>query len=245
MNATDTSEAQLRVLFVHGLESGPNGPKVGALQKAGFEVAAEFMHMSVMRLDRKNSVSRQLLRLREVRAMAALVAVGLGGPRWVVGQRVATLAAAGLWLGVRRKVLRAKAVAKSFDACVAIQKEAVARHRPDIIVGSSWGGAVTAELLLQGCHSGPALLLAPAIHRVAQAHGESPMRVVERLQQLSLRQRMVVVHDPSDATVPFEDSQDLCSAGSIELKSVDAGGHRLLDLLGDGRLANYVHEATR
>lgn len=242
MNPAEAKQDRLRVLFVHGLESGPQGPKVIALQAAGFDVAADFMHMSVMRLDRKNSVSRQLLRLGEVRAVALLTALGLLVPRWLPAQRASLLLGSALWLGGRRKVLRAKAVAKSFKACVAIQKRAVERHRPDVIVGSSWGGAVTAELLRQGVHHGPAILLAPAIHLVERARGKDPERAVRELQHLSKKQRILVLHDPSDDTVPIEDSKDLCKAGGIELRDVEAGGHRLLGLLDDGRLADSVRE---
>jgi predicted alpha/beta hydrolase family esterase len=229
-----------RVLFIHGLESGPQGPKVLALQAAGFDVAADFMHMSVMRLNRRNSVVRQLLRLPELRGLALLTALGLALPPWTPWQRLSCLSASGLWLGARRHRLREQAVQRSFDACLEIQRKALRRHRPEVLVGSSWGGAVAAELLLQGEHQGPAILLAPAIHRVERARGHDPHSKVQQLQHLSEHQRVVVFHDPSDDTVPFADSSALCSSGAIELKSVDAGGHRLLELLDDGRLAGCV-----
>ena len=40
---------------------------------------------------------------------------------------------------------------------------ALRREKPDVVVGSSWGGAVALKCIEQGYWAGPAVLLAPAI----------------------------------------------------------------------------------
>ena len=57
----------------------------------------------------------------------------------------------------------AAALADSFDACVEVQRAALAATPADVLVGSSWGGAVAATLLADGSWSGPTLLLCPAL----------------------------------------------------------------------------------
>ena len=45
--------------------------------------------------------------------------------------------------------------------------------RPDVMVGSSFGGAVVLELIQRGIWSGPALLLCPAHNLIARCHDVS------------------------------------------------------------------------
>ena len=49
-----------------------------------------------------------------------------------------------------------------FEASVGVQTEALARFRPDVLVGSSFGGGVAVALLERGTWRGPTLLLAQA-----------------------------------------------------------------------------------
>ena len=64
--------------------------------------------------------------------------------------------------------------------------------------------------------------------------------VAELLRARAADVRIVIFHDPSDDTVPFEDSVLLAQGGAIELRSVSAGGHRLLGLLERGELADAI-----
>ena len=50
----------------------------------------------------------------------------------------------------------------------------IARHRPDAIVGFSWGGGVVWELISQGAWAGPALLLAPTVCALAKVAMKPP-----------------------------------------------------------------------
>jgi hypothetical protein len=71
------------------------------------------------------------------------------------------------WLYTRRSAIMSQALRKSLEACVELQREAIIREQPDIVVGSSWGGAVAVELMRAEIWRGPTILLAPAVHRVA------------------------------------------------------------------------------
>ena len=235
------TESRPRVLFIHGLEGHPEGTKVQLLREQGFEVHAADMHMSVRRLDKHNSILRNLLRARELKVAGLGMATGLGLS--VVGARpwpaLAGVAIAGGWLSQRREHMIATATGRSFDRCVEIQAAAVQRVEPDILIGSSWGGAVAAELLISGVWSGPTILLAPALRKVAErAQRTDPS---EALGQLEREQAILVFHDPSDDVVPHADSVELGRGECVELRSVDAGGHRLIALLERGELAEAIH----
>ena len=51
---------------------------------------------------------------------------------------------------------------RDFEGCVARQTEVLTEFSPDVLVGSSFGGAVAVAMLNQGLWTGPTLLLAQA-----------------------------------------------------------------------------------
>ncbi len=228
-----------RVLFLHGLEGRPDGAKARAMEAAGLEVHAADMHMSRWALGKRNSFARQLLRMPEP---WLTVGGGLAGLAWSAQRRsvlgaVASIAASGGWLALRRDVLLGAAIARSLDACVAIQREAIETFRPHVVVGSSWGGAVAAELLLEGAWRGPTLLLAPAFAKVRRATGRPVGEAEAELRRIAERTPIAIVHDPSDAVIAHQDSLRLSAGSRIALRSVDGGGHRLLGFVDRGELA--------
>lgn len=225
-----------RILFLHGLESGPQGTKVHLLRDQGIEVVAPDQRMSLRRLDRDNSVARNLMRDNEVRLAAATTAAGLLAAPWRRG--ALALAAAGIgWGVVRHRRWIASATATSRRACAQIAAEAL-HARPDVLVGSSWGGAVACQLIADGSWTGPTILLAPASRKV--------QGVIDPAGWTSLADRIManpepvhIVHDPADDVVPVGGSRDL-TGGSVTLHEVNAGGHRLLPFVEDGRLAELI-----
>lgn len=230
----------VELLFVHGLESHPNGSKVRLLRDQGFEVTAPDMEMALWRLNRRNSALRNLLRSAEVWIVATLVAVGLGSAIVTpsVVQAIVAVIATGVWWATRRRALLAHALARSFDTSVEIQRQALRVRRPAVVVGSSWGGAVVAELVRRGDWDGPTVLLAPAIRSVGTWSGRDTGPTVAALRSAPLS--IVVFHDPADHTVPHADSVALAGGSRIVLRSVDAGGHRLLGILKSGELADTL-----
>ena len=236
----------IHVAFVHGLEGHANGSKVVSLREQGFRVSSAEMGMSLWSLRRENSMARHLLRLGEPRwalglGLAAVAASVARGSALGVGASVSSLAA---WANWRRRRWVQQALGRSFDACVEIQAKAVREAAPDVLVGSSWGGAVAAQLLLDGVFAGPTILLAPAIARVRSWTCREASGADERLRELSRQQPLVIFHDPSDETVPHADSVALAAGSQIDLRSVTAGGHRLMDLVEGGELAAAIRELT-
>lgn len=246
----------IKVQFIHGLESGPLGAKVQHLRRAGFVVLAPDMQMSVRRLDRENSVVRNLLRLPEPRLAVAMGALG-AGLLWSRGAGLvpeesamktrrmlpwAMLAGAGVLAGARHKAWARQALSRSFERCVALQARQIEAHDPDILVGSSWGGAVTMELVRRGIWRGkPVILLAPAYRRVGERIGWADLDVrEEELRLIAARQPISLIHDPLDDTVPHEDSVRFVRGSTIDFASVDGGGHRLLEYLERGQLDELI-----
>ena len=232
------------MLFIHGLESGPTGSKVTGMQELGLEVLAMDMHMSQWRLDKKNSFMRSVLRLWQPWVAIVLLLGALPVSLWAnPWSGVAMGVGAIVWGRIRWKSWVALAISKSLAACVDIQRGALAEHEIDVVVGSSWGGAVSIELLIAAHWSGPTLLLAPAWQKVQERiDAERVPAVYARLQALSAP--IHVLHAPEDDVVPFEDSQRM-AGGRIGLTSVPGGGHRLLPTLTDGTLLKAVRALTR
>jgi len=99
-----------------------------------------------------------------------------------------------------------------FEACVAQQAEAVRRFQPDVVVGSSFGGAVAVALLQREAWGGPTLLLAQAAQRVG-VRGRLPTGA-----------RVWLVHARGDDVVPIADSRRLARSGTpgyVRLIEVD------------------------
>lgn len=240
MQEAEPQPAAVHVLFIHGLESGPLGSKVRLLREQGLRVSAPDMHMSMWRLDRRNSVLRCLLRLPGPWAvgLATVLLVGLSVAlgAWPLAV-LAPLAGAAAVLLLRRRWIAA-ALSNSRDRCLAIQRAALAADRPDVVLGSSWGGAVAAMLVAHGAWEGPTVLLAPAARALQlRIAPEGYPALLQALVDHAARSPLVVFHDPQDDSVPFDGSRDLGAHPGVELHVVAGGGHRLLGILEDGQLA--------
>ena len=124
---------------------------------------------------------------------------------------------------------------RDFEACVELHSEALVSFRPDVLVGSSFGGAVVAELLARELWSGPTLLLAQAALR------RSPS------QRLPLGVRVWLVHGTRDEVIDPEDSRRLAETGSadrVRLIEVD-DDHSLHESIRDGTLLDWVRQLAR
>ncbi len=122
-----------------------------------------------------------------------------------------------------------------FEACVALHEEALRSFRPDVFVGSSFGGAVAVALLQRGSWRGPTLLLAPAALRRGQ-----PAWLPEGVP-------ICLVHGTRDSIVDPVDSRTLARSGSpdlVRLLEVD-DDHPLRSLLENTRLVELVRELGR
>jgi predicted esterase len=119
-----------------------------------------------------------------------------------------------------------------FEACVALHAEALESFEPDVLAGSSFGGAVAVALLQRGLWRGPTLLLAQAAHKRGL-----PAELPEGV-------RVWLVHGTRDELVPVEESRALAKSGTpglVRLIEVD-DDHRLSDTVASGRLVALVRE---
>jgi pimeloyl-ACP methyl ester carboxylesterase len=119
-----------------------------------------------------------------------------------------------------------------FDACVSLHAEVLRDFTPDVLVGSSFGGAVAVELLRRGVWRGPTLLLAQAaLKRDPTARLPSGVPVW-------------LVHGRDDALIDIADSRALATSGdseSVRLVEVD-DDHALHASVRSGRLLDIVRE---
>lgn len=97
-----------------------------------------------------------------------------------------------------------------FSRAVVQAEAACIEFKPDVIVGSSRGGAVAVNM---GSGDTPLILLAPAWKRWGKAR--------------SVKKNCVVIHSPHDECVAFEDSVELCKASGVHHLIAAGVDHRL------------------
>lgn len=101
-----------------------------------------------------------------------------------------------------------------FDDAVRIAQAEYDRHHPDVVVGSSRGGAVAMNINSQDT---PLVLLCPAWKAWGRAATVKP--------------NTTILHCEADETVPFADSQELAISGGLTPEALIKTGseHRLAD----------------
>ncbi len=110
---------------------------------------------------------------------------------------------------------------RDFWSCVDLQARTITEFRPDILIGSSFGGAVAVALLHRGSWRGPTLLLAPAVF-----HYPVPRELPHGVP-------VWIVHGTQDTIVDVADSRALARTGTPELV-------RLIEVDDDHALSNTV-----
>ena len=101
-----------------------------------------------------------------------------------------------------------------FSAAVAMAQAAYNQHQPDVIVGSSRGGAVALNI---DSHETPLVLLCPAWKRWGAAK--------------VLKSNSVVLHSRADDVISFEDSEELVAQSDLPAET-------LIEVCSDHRLAD-------
>lgn len=122
-----------------------------------------------------------------------------------------------------------------FEQCVALHAERLRSRPPDVVIGSSFGGAVAVALLQIGAWTGPTLLLAQAALR----RGLPP--------DLPVGVRVWLVHGTGDDVISIEDSRLIAQANrrpEVRLVEVD-DDHSLHESTANGALVAWVRDITR
>jgi len=101
-----------------------------------------------------------------------------------------------------------------FDAAVRLAQAEFDQHRPDVIVGSSRGGAVAMAIRSDRV---PLVLLCPAWKRWGTVRVAKP--------------NTTILHSRNDEVIPFADSEELVEASSLPRTALIKTGndHRLAD----------------
>lgn len=101
-----------------------------------------------------------------------------------------------------------------FDAAVRTAQSEFDQHQPDVIVGSSRGGAVAMNI---DAEKTPLILLCPAWKRWGKV--------------TTLKPHSVILHSRADDTVPFADSEELVRSSGLPPETlIEVGSdHRLSD----------------
>jgi len=192
-----------KILFLHGLESGPHGTKVRILREKGYEV-----------------VVPEMLIGKKFMLNYVWKAVFIGCGLLVLSPPLSLLYVIGL--GVGYKFYSRWLVSKMFYDAVEVQKQALRDHNFDLMIGSSFGGAIGVHLLQSEEKLPPAILLCPAYKLIAK-YGN-----VHELENPIFHKsnKCLLVHGENDQTVAIEDSIDLAVDNEIELFQVP-DDHRL------------------
>lgn len=215
-----------RVMYVHGLESGPTGKKAKLLAEAGFDVTAVLMPCS-----RKYALRDPLIALWALVSLALVIGGVLSS--WPSLAAVAAVVAYGAFFPVKALVTR-----RVLERSVEVQRRQLELGRPDVVLGSSFGGAVSLELLRRGLWRGPTVLLCPAHERVTERGWQRPHPGFAGVPD-EVVAGVLVVHGTKDETVPLEHSRRLVSGTRARLLVVD-DDHRLTQSATAEHLAAWV-----
>eukprot|EP01060_Flectonema_neradi_P011068 TRINITY_DN18130_c2_g1_i1.p1 TRINITY_DN18130_c2_g1~~TRINITY_DN18130_c2_g1_i1.p1 ORF type:complete len:237 (+),score=27.87 TRINITY_DN18130_c2_g1_i1:141-851(+) len=226
----------MKILYIHGLESGPQGHKVTELRKYYGEdkVIVEPMNVSLTGLTLRNGILRRLLSVAASKLMlgAAAVAAAAYGKGWWWGGSVAVIVL--LYFIINRKKLLAQSLQLSFQSCLTIQSKAIQKHQPDVVIASSFGGAVAVELLQKGEYRGPCIVLCPA-HRLL-------MRLMNvDYTTPAISSRLLVIHGSEDKVIPHRHSIELNNANEhTTLHTIQGGSHGLGKYVASGKFIEDV-----
>ena len=231
---------QTKILYIHGLESGPVGSKTIALgANPKFHVDAVDMHMSRYDLRKKHSVIRNLIRQQALPLFGCSVAA-MAAFKGVYPQLL--LPGIALYFGAAyyfKDKLLSNALQQSMEQCVDVQRGAINKYKPDLLIGSSWGGGVAMELLTRELWIGPTILLCPYYvgYRKYVHFKQSNMSLdefYENVLELKLKndKKHLIVHGSIDEVISIDDSKMIqeINPNSFDLKVIPNDNHRLSGL---------------
>ena len=116
------------------------------------------------------------------------------------------------------------------ENALAVARAALAELQPDLVVGSSFGGAVTVALAREGLVKVPMVLIAQAAIKLGGGDA------------LPKGSRAVLIHGDQDTMISHADSVALAATGGpgVRLVTVVGGDHQLHGILQTGELAEAL-----
>ncbi len=205
---------------MHGLESGARGRKTALLEKILPSASLVSVQMPCGR------TVRQLIKhdptLAATASLGAMFLVGTclyaGGLSFVFVMLIL--------LFLMREKLLALVARRMFRRCIEVQRKVVSSldlTQKTLFVGSSFGGAVLVELLMQGLlpENARILLFAPAHELVCKYSQLSSS--VRRIEKSSI----LIYHGTEDKVVSIEHSRRLAVALGAELIELEGENHQM------------------
>ena len=142
----------------------------------------------------------------------------------------------GVSFAVPLRFVRARLIRRMVRRSLEVQTRLLAKHQVDVVVGSSFGGAIGVELLARGTWKEPTVLLCPPHRLIAErTWTTAPSLPAES-------GNMLVVHARQDETVPIDHSRWLARNTSARLLEVD-DDHRLTATATPSNIAAWVAQA--
>mmetsp|Transcript_21598 Transcript_21598/g.32146 ORF Transcript_21598/g.32146 Transcript_21598/m.32146 type:complete len:260 (-) Transcript_21598:233-1012(-) len=230
----------LRILFIHGVQAGPNQYKAQVVAKAGFEVFAPDMGTKTWCY-----ISIAILIL--ISMALGMVAIQLREymkDRPTNDSVMAFLAfmLSVIIIGWTFYKVNAMAWGWKFAQCQEKMQNSIESYQPHAIVASSFGAAVAVELMRNGHWCGATVLLSPAVdmvHRLVRNPGPLPL--------IPVGATVSVVHGRRDWIAPFTDARRLFRESEGEVQFIDAGsdGHFLHSWNDPRNMRNLIVSTVR
>eukprot|EP00696_Hemimastix_kukwesjijk_P001059 gnl/Hemi2/11377_TR3937_c0_g1_i1.p1 gnl/Hemi2/11377_TR3937_c0_g1~~gnl/Hemi2/11377_TR3937_c0_g1_i1.p1 ORF type:complete len:280 (+),score=55.17 gnl/Hemi2/11377_TR3937_c0_g1_i1:44-883(+) len=248
---------QIRVLYMHGFGSSPQGSKSRILRSL-FDTACPSMATDLRQMQnfRQNRLLQCIVLVAVMCLLLDLLILRWAGT-WLWGAVYAAVVTFVSWQ-VGWYLFRWMAC-QVVDRCVAIQLAAIQKHKPHVIVGSSWGAGIAVMCLLRGkLRDQSLLLLAPAAQLMAQRLGCVAFGAKGFEFPVSTPPPFVhIVQGTADTTVPLLHSQQLARSletwpkseleegTKVKLTEIPGGEHKLSGIMTEEGLSALVVEAFR
>jgi hypothetical protein len=227
---------KMRILYMHGL--GTSGITSKYLRDTYPEICIPDMETGYYNLRDNNSILRSIFKTYIF---------------WMFMMTSIYFTYQYKWIGfffsvfqgfVMKDFIIKQGVRKAFYNCKAIQEEVVKEFKPDLIIGSSWGGAILSTLILEGTWTGDALLFAPAFYKV-----NAICNIFKSIKKDNTdnQSRIQIIQAYEDEMIPLEDPfrlnmdfQYWNNPNSNLLMINDKYGHCFTELIETNQLKTYV-----
>ena len=198
----------MKILFIHGLESGPGGHKHNCLKQNHTVSCPDMSNYTII----SRSFYRNPYFLIGFLALPPFFYIAYLTSFWIL-----------VLLPLYFLLIWRLACDYIVKKCFAIQKESIISWEPEMVVASSFGAAILLLLIKEKVWQGPALALAPAQGAVARKCLLKDVFNFQRGFGLG-KGKMLIVHGTRDEICPLSDSLDFIKSvgdDKAEIKVVD------------------------
>jgi hypothetical protein len=198
----------MKILFIHGLESGPGGHKHTYLKQNHTVLCPDMSNYSIF----TRSFYRIPYFIAGFFSLPLIFYVAYLTSFWIL-----------LLLPLYFLLIWRMGCDYVVKKCFSIQVESIKTWEPELLVASSFGGAILLLLIKEKIWQGPSLLLAPAQGAISRKCFLKGVFKFERGFGL-MKGKLLLVHGSKDEICPLQDSLDLVKSvgdDKIELKIVE------------------------